>query len=330
MGAPVYDAERKTYVGMFDVRDILSCVNAAHREFVALGFDQRQRKPGEDTHLPTDAEIDRTMQRERLAKAIQHMKIDSKPSTPGAVTVSYLAARNPMPPVFYTKESSLLDICKVLASRRKHRVCIGATSAARAGKRFILSNITACPRVEFDLTNTFTPIVCEGILSQSSIVAFIASKCPKGSLDETMTEAGLPFLKDVITIADTASAAEAFELLDSKRLSGIAVVDEDGKLVGNTSAKDIKRAVSDAGRTSMDVDVLSYLASVRQGEAVAKKDRYPSCHVHDDSTVAHVVNLMAKTGFHRVFVVDKDMKPVGVVSFTDVINFVIKPAIPGV
>jgi CBS domain-containing protein len=37
---------------------------------------------------------------------------------------------------------------------------------------------------------------------------------------------------------------------------------------------------------------------------------------------------MAKTGFHRVFVVDKDMKPVGVVSFTDVINFVIKPAIP--
>ena len=218
----------------------------------------------------------------------------------------------------------------MLASRRKHRVCIGATSAARAGKRFILSNITACPRVEFDLTSTFTPIVCEGILSQSSIVAFIASKCPKGSLDETMTEAGLPFLKDVITIADTASAAEAFELLDSKRLSGIAVVDEDGKLVGNTSAKDIKRAVSDAGRTSMDVDVLSYLASVRQGEAVAKKDRYPSCHVHDDSTVAHVVNLMAKTGFHRVFVVDKDMKPVGVVSFTDVINFVIKPAIPGV
>ena len=332
MGAPVYDAERKTYVGMFDVRDILSCVNAAHREFVALGIDQSQRKSGEDTHL-ANAEIDRAMQRERLAKALQHMKIDAKPSTPGAVTVTYLAARNPMPPVFYTKESSLLDICKVLASRRKHRVCIGASSAARAGKRFILIYIPACPHVESDLTNTFTSIdysVCEGIISQSSIVAFIASKCPKGSLDETMTDAGLPFLKDVVTIADTASAAEAFELLDSKRLSGIAVVDEDGKLVGNTSAKDIKRAVLDAGRTSMDVDILSYLASVRQGEAVGKKDKYPSCHVHDDSTVAHVVNVMAKTGFHRVFVVDKDMKPVGVVSFTDVINFVIKPAIPGV
>lgn len=161
-------------------------------------------------------------------------------------------------------------------------------------------------------------------------MAFIASKCPKGSLDEKMTDAGLDFRKDVVKIADSASAAEAFELLDSKRLSGIAVVDEDGKLVGTTSAKDIKRAVLDAGRTSMDMDILSYLASVRQSEAVTKKDKYPSVHVHDDATVEHVVNLIAKTGLHRVFVVDKDMKPVGVVSFTDIINFVIKPAIPGV
>jgi hypothetical protein len=140
MGAPVYDADRKAFVGMFDVRDILSCVNAAHREYVALGLvDKHHPKPGQDTHQPTGGgggarEVNREMQRERLAKALQHMKIDSKPSTPGAVTVSYLAARNPMPPVFFTKESSLLDICKVLASRRKHRVCIGASSAARAGE----------------------------------------------------------------------------------------------------------------------------------------------------------------------------------------------------
>jgi CBS domain-containing protein len=166
-------------------------------------------------------------------------------------------------------------------------------------------------------------------LSQSGIVAFIASKCPRDSLDQSMTDAGLPFLKDVATIPDTASAADAFELLDAKRLSGIAVVDEDGRLVGNTSAKDIKRAVLDAGRTSMDMDILSYLACVRQGE-VEKKEKHPFCHVHDDATVGHVVNLMAKTGFHRLFVVDKDMRPVGVVSFTDIITFVVKPAIPGV
>jgi len=55
-----------------------------------------------------------------------------------------------------------------------------------------------------------------------------------------------------------------------------------------------------------------------------QNDKYPSCHVHEDATVAHVVNLLAKTGYHRVFVVDDDMKPVGVVSFADIIKFFIE------
>ena len=49
MGAPVYDKETKTYVGMFDARDILSCVTAAHREFLSMGG---HHKPGEDVAMP--------------------------------------------------------------------------------------------------------------------------------------------------------------------------------------------------------------------------------------------------------------------------------------
>mmetsp|Transcript_23291 Transcript_23291/g.48436 ORF Transcript_23291/g.48436 Transcript_23291/m.48436 type:complete len:107 (-) Transcript_23291:347-667(-) len=105
-------------------------------------------------------------------------------------------------------------------------------------------------------------------------------------------------------------------------MSGIAVVDEDGMLVGNTSARDIKFAALDEGRTAMDTDILSYLASVRQATP-QKKERYPSCHVHEDSTIGHVINLLAKTGYHRVFVVDKDIKPVGVISVADIVKFAI-------
>ena len=35
------------------------------------------------------------------------------------------------------------------------------------------------------------------------------------------------------------------------------------------------------------------------------------------------MNLLAKTGYHRVFVVDKELKPVGVVSFADIINWML-------
>lgn len=294
MGAPVYDEATKTYVGMFDTRDILSCVTAAHREFLTLGG---HHKPGEDTTMPHDVEAHHKTQRELIAKALQDIKIDTKPPSPGAVTVSYLAARNPMvKPV--TKDTPLLEICKVMGGRHKHRV----------------------PITEEDASGT---PVCTGIISQSGLVVFIASKCPQGSMDEKMTDAGLGFKKDVVEIVDTESAACAFELLDSKRLSGIAVVDEDGKLIGNTSARDVKIAVMDEGRTGMDIDILSYLAKVRQSQLI-KNDKYPSCHIHEDATVRQVVNLLAKTGFHRVFVVDENIKPTGVVSFADIINFFIE------
>ncbi|KAL7463597.1 hypothetical protein ACHAXS_003956 [Conticribra weissflogii] len=294
MGAPVYDASTKTYVGMFDVRDILSCVTAAHREFLAMGGSHQ--KPGADTCLPHEIDAHRKTQSELMAKALQHIKIDSRPPAPGAVTVSYLAARNPMVP-FHEKDESLLEICKLLADRHKHRVPITGSS-------------------------TGTPI-CTGIISQSGLVAFISSKCPTGSLSEKMADTGITYKKDVVKIVDDASAADAFELLDRKRLSGIAVVDEDGKLIGNTSARDIKNAVMDAGRTGMDTDILSYLAQVRQSQVV-KNDRYPTCHVHEDATVGHVVHLLAKTGYHRVFVVDEETKPIGVVSFADIIKWMIE------
>mmetsp|Transcript_11212 Transcript_11212/g.27558 ORF Transcript_11212/g.27558 Transcript_11212/m.27558 type:complete len:305 (-) Transcript_11212:216-1130(-) len=299
MGAPVYDAANKTYVGMFDARDILSCVIAAHHEFLAMGG---RRTPGEDTPLPHDVDPNRKTQNDLMARAIRHIKLNTKPPAPGAVTVSYLAARNPMDATFRcTKDDSLLDLCAVLANRRAHRV----------------------PVIGADPSSGVCVPACVGIISQSGLVAFIADRCDPGSLDETMADAGLPFRKDVARINDGASAAEAFELLDSMRLSGIAVVDDDGKLVGNTSARDIKNAIMDAGRTGMDMDILSYLARVRQSQVV-KNDKYPSCHVHEDATVGRVVNLLAKTGFHRVFVVDEKMAPIGVVSFADIINFFIK------
>jgi len=289
MGAPVYDKETKSYVGMFDARDILSCVTAAHREFLSMGG---HHKPGEDVAMPHDVELHHKTQRELMAKALQHIKIDTKPPSEGGqgVSVSYLAKRNPVPS--YSNDSSLLDICKALAGRHKHRVAIIDPATG----------------------------MCTGIISQSGLVAFIASKCP--SMGEKMEDANLNFRKNVVQVVDSDSAACAFELLDAKRLSGIAVVDDEGKLIGNTSARDVKLCVQDAGKTGMDTDILSYLARVRQSQIV-KDDKYPTCHVNEDATVRHVVNLLAKTGYHRVFVVDKDLKPVGVVSFADIINWML-------
>ena len=339
MGAPVYDAVSQTFVGMFDVRDILSCVTAAHREYLEMGGENAavKAKHPQDTHQANVTNLDspRKIQGELLAKAIQRLKISTKPSTPGAVTVSYLAARNPVATTrTYAKDTSLLEICKGLTSHHMHRVPITDSSSGTPGK-LCAYIMMICKTGAFLFTSIFHfindssfALVCIGIISQSGLVAFLASKCPHGSMDETMIDAGIPFRKDVVKVAESETAFTTFELLDSKRLSGIAVVDEDGKLIGNTSAVDIKNAVMDGGRTVMNMDILSYLACVRQSQ-VMKNCKSLNCHVREDATVGHVVNLLAKTGFHRVFVVDEDMKPMGVISFTDIINFFVKAGMDG-
>eukprot|EP00956_Cyclotella_meneghiniana_P017942 scaffold29594_cov57-Cyclotella_meneghiniana.AAC.1 len=290
MGAPVYDAVKKSYVGMFDVRDILSCVINAHREYLAM---MGHHKPGEDTALPHEVDAHHKVQGELIAKALQNLKINTPPPSPGAITVSYLAARNPMK--VHSKDEKLVEICKELEKRGTHRVGI-VDDASESAK-------------------------CTGIISQSGLVDFVFRKCPPGSLEEKISDTGIPYKKEVAQINEEATAADAFELLDSKRLSGIAVVDEDGVLIGNTSARDIKHAVIDGGNISMDLDVISYLAKVRQKQA--GKATFPTCHVYEDATVGHVIGVLAKTGYHRVFVVDAEKKPIGVVSFADILRWVL-------
>lgn len=217
------------------------------------------------------------------------------------LTVSYLAARNPFrscPP-----DTSLEDLCHIFKEKHCHRVpIVSEEKEGTDGGR------------------------CTNIISQSALIKFLSTHAVKKEMeDETLLDVrdkGLPYKKKVVSVVDTSPAFEAFNILDSHRLSGIAVVDEDGKIIGNTSARDIKLAAMDKGSNRMDTDILSYLAAVRQATSI-KDDRYPSCHVHENATLAHVVNLLAKTGYHRVFVVDKNVKPVGVVSVADVIRFAI-------
>lgn len=273
LGAPVWDAAKGEYIGFFDMRDILSAVTASARKYVKRGDDDGSGSVDE-------------------YQAVMGQELGSMSVGGGIVTLSYLAARNPFVPC--SPDTSLADVCRILVTKRCHRVVI--SPAAEVGSR------------------------CTSIVSQSALVKFLSSHVESKHLKQTLDEAGLNYRKEVVSIVDTATAYDAFDMLDSHRLSGIAVVDEDGELVGNTSARDIKLAAQNRADIAMDMDILSYLAALRQS-IPEKNERYPNCHVHDDATVAHVVNLLAKTGYHRVFVVGKDQKPVGVISVSDVISF---------
>lgn len=222
---------------------------------------------------------------------------------PSHLTTSYLAARNPFCPL-YNLDSSLLHVCQALCQKDAHRVPLVDPTTQR----------------------------CVRILSQSAIVKFLARTVTVKefpALEQTLGAAKFPYKKQVVQAVDTASARDVFTLIDQRRLSGIAIVDEEtGKHIGNTSAVDIKLAIpvdDEEDEADMDMDILSYLSAVRQERAYLH-DQYPCAHVRESSTVGHALKLLAKTGFHRVFVVDSNSRPVGVISVTDIVKFVVDSA----
>lgn len=231
-----------------------------------------------------------------MAKELENMEDGTEDGT-DAVKVTYLAKRNPMHASRCTPDTSLHEIAKLLAEHKCHRVPLCDPTTSRVSH----------------------------IISQSALVKFLSRTTDlEESSSETLVDSGLYYKKDVVTIKETAPAWEAFGILDAKSLSGIAVVDEDtGALVANTSARDIRLAASVGGSICMTMDVMSYLAELRM-TTPSIKDRHPTCSVHETDTIAHVLHLLAKTGYHRLFVVDEEKKPIGVVSVADIIRFALE------
>ena len=274
MGAPVWDQDKQKYVGIFDMRDLLSTV---------ILYEQVKQDANEpDLNVSW---------------------------FPEHLHTSYLAARNHLC-ADYHHDSSLYDLLRALTHKETRMVCLMNTETQRVAR----------------------------ILTRTYMVRYLAQQVawPKVPLSDTT----LLYRKTVVQAPDTTSARDVFRLMDQHRMSGIAIVDQEtGKLVGNTSATDIKAALhrrrhrhqadqessgqeeqQDDNDVNLDMDILSYLAQVRQHSLL---DRYPSAHVYESASLDHAVHMLAKTGFHRVFVVDKDVRPIGVISVADIIQYVV-------
>jgi len=214
--------------------------------------------------------------------------LEQKEDEPPSLT--YLARRNQFKPVSAT--SNLLDVANILKNRNIHRVPVLNSE----GK-------------------------CSQIISQSSILQFLSHhrESVGDDMKQTLEEINLGF-SDVVTVNSHEKAFTAFKAIEKTQYSGIGVVDSHGKLIGNTSAKDIKYLVLDKGELSLEMPVLEYLAAVRQ-RVITASEKTPICVVHKDATIGRVVGMLAATQFHRLFIVDGKGCAIGVVSITDILNF---------
>jgi len=231
----------------------------------------------------------------RLEDLIKNGIGQLKVKTTDGVTVSYLSRRHKFITV---KETDTLEtVCQLLYNQSLHRVPV--------------------------LDDTGKVV---NIISQSSIIQVLSQKCTKVGMDdidlplEQHPEIGTT---PVLSVPKTEPVINAFRLLEKKNLSGVALVDENGRLVGSTSGKDLGLFLKNPTLAALNLPIFEHLQKIRS-ELI--EIRTPSIAVFQKDKLSRAVSLLAATRVHRIFVVNDETyySPVRVISLTDILRYLLQ------
>jgi CBS domain-containing protein len=135
--------------------------------------------------------------------------------------------------------------------------------------------------------------------------------------DEELQEIRGAFLNDTIAalepaeptcLRETATVAEAIARMLERRQAGVLIVDDDGRLTGIFTERDVLTRVAGAGRDAARTALHDVMTP--NPEALSAADR-----------IAYAVHSMSVAGYRTVPLVDGDRRPVGVVTVSDVIRW---------
>lgn len=121
---------------------------------------------------------------------------------------------------------------------------------------------------------------------------------------------------DVVKVEHNTSVKQAIITLITEGVSTLAVVDESagGKLIGNFSISDL-RSVDPRRFTHFDKSVFDYLVEF------SPKSIQVATHKATDS-IFYILETLVRRHLHHVFIVDKERKPIGVITLTDIFKLV--------
>ena len=141
-------------------------------------------------------------------------------------------------------------------------------------------------------------------------------------------------VKEVITIQKDASVEELSELLIKNKISGVPVVDSNGKLVGIATEGDLIIKDSDLHfpRYFKLLDSIIYLESLNKFKKNLKKFLGTKVEdvmtaeirtIKEETPVGEAANMMIKYNINRVPVLDSKNELVGIVTRADIVKSMI-------
>jgi len=169
--------------------------------------------------------------------------------------------------------------------------------------------------------------ITENILTQSDVVRFLISNLDNhlDIFEKSVREIFGIGNKPIISVKENEIAANAFKLIQRHKISAVAVLDDDGKIIGNLSASDLKGVVKSEDREggggsdpvgSLFLPVLTFL---QQGGM----SKFPVATCQLSASLSFVLLKIMALHVHRLWVVDENDIAIGVISLTDVMQAVI-------
>jgi len=153
-------------------------------------------------------------------------------------------------------------------------------------------------------------------ITQSDLVKYLHAR---GNIfcDQTLQDMGID-QSSVVSTKSTSRVIEAFKAMAVQKTRAVAVLDEDGHLVGDISAKDIRGATESANL----VDRLYYYTYPEYVKSMEHFNEDREClKVNPTTTLRNLVDLLVSKPHHHAYVVDGD-KLTGVISLGDLIKLV--------
>jgi len=165
------------------------------------------------------------------------------------------------------------------------------------------------------------PAHLQAMVSQSTIVQWLSEN--KKELGPYSTKSvmdlhvgGVGTTKGVVKVVKQTTVMEAFTDLKKYKIYGLAVVDDDGQLIGNISVSDLQYSIEEQ---------LDNFAGTAEDFIKKELHQKPiTCKPTD--TLVEVIDLLAQAKLHRVYVVDSQNKPIGVITLTDIIDCILSIA----
>ncbi|KAF9925469.1 cell separation during budding [Linnemannia zychae] len=163
----------------------------------------------------------------------------------------------------------------------------------------------------------------KGILSQSSTLDYLMrhlSEYPQLQpvMQKSLQQCGLSHGR-VLSVNGDEKVLEALISMSTNGVSSLAVLDDQGVLLGNISMTDIKHIMKNLRTSWLWITCFQLVCKIRLSQGVENgEDQYPVLDVNAKSTFGYTLSKLQATKAHRMWVVNDSGCAVGVVSLTDV------------